>query len=361
MRVVVTGATGNVGLAVLRALHRAGPVDEVVGVARRPPTSPAAPSLAEVEWHARDVVTDDLDDVVSGADAVIHLAWLIQPSRDLDRLWQVNVGGTARVLAAATRAGVGAIVHASSVGTYAAGPEDGRPVDESWPTHGIATSAYSRAKAYAERLLDVIEARHPEVRVVRLRPALIFQDEAASRIRRLFAGTLAPSRLLRPGRLPLLPSIPGLRLQAVHSDDVAAAYVAAVVGDVRGAFNLAAEPVLTLDDVAEVLGARPLAVPAGVVRPLVRASWAARLHPVDVGWYDLARKVPVLDATRARDELGWTPTRTATEALRELLVGLADGRGGPTPALEGDRDRSRATELGTRQGAREAPELHPDR
>jgi UDP-glucose 4-epimerase len=358
MRVVVTGATGNVGVPVVRALAARAEVDEVVGLARRTPpaTSPLA-ALADVTWTAADVVADDLTAVFRGADAVVHLTWLIQPSRDLDRLWQVNVEGTVRVLEAIERAGVGAFVHASSVGAYSPGPKDRRGrtfVDESWPTHGIATSAYSREKAYTERLLDAFEERHPSARVVRLRPALIFRQGAASRIRRLFLGSFAPNRLLAPGRLPVVPTVPGLRFQAVHTDDVATAYAAAVVGDVRGAFNLAAEPVLTLDDVATVLGARTVPVPSALVRAGVRASFAARLHPVEPGWYDLARSSPLLDTARATRELGWTATRSATDTLRELLTAIAAGRGGPTPALEGDEDRGRIDELATGQGAREA-------
>jgi UDP-glucose 4-epimerase len=356
MRVVVTGATGNVGLAVVRALADDARVDTVLGLARRvPPQGPPG-----VQWRACDIVSDDLTAVFRGADAVVHLAWLIQPSRDLRRLWQVNVEGTVRVIDAVERAGVPTLVYASSVGAYSPGHPDGTPVDESWPTHGIATSAYSREKAYTERLLDAYEEAHPDARIVRLRPALIFQAEASSRIRRLFMGTLVPSRLLRPdGALPVFPTVPGIRFQAVHTEDVAEAYRAAVVGEVRGAFNLAADPVLTLDDVAAVLGARPVPVPAALVRPAVRASWAARLHPVDVGWYDLARRSPVLSSDRARRELGWRPRHTGHDAIRELLTGVAEEEGAATPALEPDSARTRATELETGQGQREASGLQP--
>jgi UDP-glucose 4-epimerase len=357
-RVVVTGATGNVGVAVMRALSRHPDVEEAVGLARHPPDvrSPLT-ALPGTSWQTADVVTDDLTAVFDGADAVVHLAWLIQPSRDLDRLWEVNVGGTARVLDAAARAGVRAIVHASSVGAYSPSPPDRRQplmVDESWPTHGVPTSAYSREKAYTERLLDAFEARHGDVRVVRLRPSLIFQAEAASRIRRLFLGTLAPARLLASGKLPVLPTVRGLRFQAVHADDVADAFVTAVVDDdVRGAFNLAAAPVLSLDDVAEELGARAVPVPSSAVRGAVRAGWTARVQPIDVGWYDLARRSPLLDTTRAHQELGWSPRCTATQALRELFAGLERHEGAPTPALEGDEERSRGRELTTGQGAAE--------
>jgi UDP-glucose 4-epimerase len=356
LRVVVIGATGNVGLAVMEALSQHRDVGEAVGLARHLPEVGSPPAaLPGVSWQTADVVNDDLTAVFRDADAVVHLAWLLQPTRDPSRLWEVNVRGTARVLEAVARARVPALVHASSVGAYSPVPDDRQEplmVDESWPTHGVPTSAYSREKAYTERLLDAFEAQH-DTRVVRMRPALIFQADAASRIRRLFLGTLAPGRLVASGRLPVLPTVRGLRFQVVHTDDVAAAFLTAVLGNARHAFNLAAPPVLSLDDVAEALGAHSVPVPSAVVRGAVRASWATRLQPIDVGWYDLARRSPLLDTTRARRELGWSPRRSATEALRELLDAVAAGRGAPTPALEGDEDRARLAELRSGQGARE--------
>src|SRR3954449_6804486 len=185
MRVVVVGATGNVGTSLLHALAGDPDVDSIVGVARRLP----AMTFPGVEWVQADIRSDDLVSLFRRADAVVHLAWLIQPSRDEAELRSVNVEGSARLFRAAGEAGVGALVYASSIGAYSPGPKD-RAVDESWPTDGIETSFYSRHKAACERALDDLEARHPELRVVRLRPALIFKSEAAQEIRRLFAGPL---------------------------------------------------------------------------------------------------------------------------------------------------------------------------
>ena len=329
MKIVVTGATGNVGTSVVQALAGDERVSEIVGVARRATSW----THAKTRWVQADVATADLEPLFAGAAAVIHLAWLIQPSRDLGELERVNLLGTRLVFRAAANAGAGALVYASSVGAYSAGPKD-RAVDESWPTQGIPTSFYSRHKAATERALDEIEASHPRLRVVRLRPGLIFKREAASEIRRLFAGPFLPSPLLRPGLLPVVPDVPRLRFQAVHSLDVADAYrLAALSGDARGAYNIAAEPVLDPETLAEALGARRVPVPARVLRAAAAASWKARLQPTPPGWLDLALGVPIMDITRARTELGWTPRRTSTEALLELIEGMRDSAGLDTPPL----------------------------
>jgi nucleoside-diphosphate-sugar epimerase len=329
MRVVVTGATGNVGTSVVRALAGDPAVTSVLGLARRRPEL----ELAKTTWATADVADDDLGDHVRGADVVVHLAWLIQPSHDPFAMWRTNVVGTERVLAAASAAGVGALVCASSVGAYSPGPKD-RQVDETWPTHGITTSTYSRDKAYQERLLDLYERDHPGVRVVRLRPALTFKRIAASEIRRLFLGPLVPGSLARAGNIPVVPRVKRLRTQAVHTDDVGQAYRLAVVGDARGPFNLAADPVLDADSVAALLDARPVPVPAGLLKAGAAATWRLRLQPVSPGWLDLALRSPLLDAGRARAELGWSPRHSATQALEELLAGLREGAGADTPPLD---------------------------
>ncbi len=349
MRIVVTGATGNAGTSVLAALAADPRVTEIVGLARRRPSV----ERPKTRWVTADVATDALEGHFRDADAVVHLAWLIQPSRDERALEAVNVHGSRRVFEAAVRAGARALVHASSVGAYSAGPDD-RAVDETWPTGGTPSSFYARHKATVERALDEIEAAHPELRVVRLRPGLIFKRDAASGIRRLFAGPLLPSPLVDPRLLPVLPLPRGLRLQAVHGDDVGEAYrLACTDGSAAGAYNVAAEPVLDARTLGPLLGARVVEVPPAPVRAAAGLSWRLRIQPTPPGWLDMGLAVPVMDCSRIRDELGWAPRHTAGDALLELLRGMRDSAGASTPPLHphaGGRFRSRefATGVGGR-------------
>jgi len=329
MRIVVVGATGNIGTSVLRSLEREESVESVLGLARRLPGL----SMRKVEWATADVVDDDLVPHFTGADAVVLLAWLIQPSRDLTKQWMVNVEGSTRVARAVKEAGVPSLVYASSVGAYSAGPKD-RRVDEGWPTGGVPSSYYGRHKAEVERRLDRFESEAPDVRLVRMRPGLVFKKEAAEGIRRLFAGPFFPSVLANPALIKVIPDIENLRSQVVHSYDVGEAFRLAIVNeDVRGPFNLAAEPVLDAGEIGRILNARPVPMSAHLARAGAGLSWALRLQPVPPGWLDLSREVPIMDTSRARTELGWTPERSADEALLDLLEGLRTRSGLDTPPL----------------------------
>ncbi|MFP3713288.1 NAD-dependent epimerase/dehydratase family protein [Puerhibacterium sp. TATVAM-FAB25] len=359
MRVVVVGASGNVGTAVLRALAEEPAVTSIVGVARRVPRADGSSTVGyphdRAEWvrvnlvGTADHVRGGLDQALAGADAVVHLAWAIQPSHDRGYQKRVNVGGTRAVLDAVVRNEVPHLVVVSSVGAYSPGPPDGRLVDESWPARGIPTSDYSVDKAAQEQLLDGLEAQHPEVTVTRFRPALMFQAAAGAEVSGIFLGGLA-SRVVRLAgrsgsgasgtrpRFPVLPLPAGVRLQAMHADDAAQAIRAAVVQRKGGTFNLAADEVLTGQDLADLLaGGRSVELPPAVVRAALALAWRLRLVAVGEGWLDMAMATPVLDAARAREELGWAPGRTTRQAVLEMVDALLDDRGTTTPPLSAEK------------------------
>lgn len=340
-RLVITGASGNVGTAVLRRL--AGRTDiEVVGVVRRPP--PSTPPYGGVRWHRADISEDTadavLDEAMDGVEAVIHLAWAFQPTRRPQYLRRVGVGGTERVLAAADRAGVRQFVHMSSVGAYGRKISD-VPVGESYPHTGMSTSEYSVDKAAAERLLDSYENEHPDgMTVTRIRPGIVLQRDAGAALTRYGLPAYFPTQVLK--HLPLLPLDRSFAVPVVHSDDVADALVRVVDRGLGGAFNLAADQPLTRSIVADVLGARALQVPAPVLRAAVSGSWRLHLQPLSPGWIDLAFAAPLQDCTRAHQELGWRPTSNPRDALIDALAGITGNIGTDSPAL---RSQSLANRL----------------
>ncbi|HXH77472.1 NAD-dependent epimerase/dehydratase family protein [Nocardioides sp.] len=343
MRIVITGASGNIGSALLRQLTEKGD-HELIGVVRRRPDAVAP--FADAQWSLVDLTRAEdeaaLRAACVGADAVVHLAWGFQPSHREDYLAELGIGGTRRVIEAVTAAGVPHLVHMSSVGAYSPKRDDA-PVDETWPTQGVPSSMYSRHKVAAERLLDRLESdgRHKGLVVTRMRPGIVGQRNAGSALLRYGLPGALPAAMLR--HVPVLPLDRGLSVPMVHADDVADAVVRILESRAPGAFNLAAEPAVTAADIAAVLGARLVHVPSGAVRAAVSLSWRARVQQVDAGWVDLGYAVPLLDTSRARSELGWAPTSDALSVLAETVTGMRDGAADHSPVL---RPRSVAGALG---------------
>ncbi|WP_299960343.1 NAD-dependent epimerase/dehydratase family protein [uncultured Modestobacter sp.] len=339
MTVAITGASGNVGTALLRRLAEAG-VTEVRGLARRRP--PQTEPYAGVRWYSADLQSPDSEPVLAefldGVDAVVHLAWALVPDREPEVLHAVNVEGTRRVLAAAGAAGVPHVVHMSSIGTYAAGPQT-HPVGEDWPATGVPSSQYSRQKVECERMVAEFDAAHPDVTVSVTRPTLVLQPDAASEIGRYFLGPIAfPAARALPGAVAkLLPlPLPGsLHLGFVHADDVADAIARILDRRAPGPFNLSAPPHFDADGLAGALGVRRVPVPAAVLRAGMQGAFLARVLQIEPGWLDLGLGVPPLDTTRARTELGWRATHNGGDLLREFVAALGSGQGHTGPLLHG--------------------------
>ena len=342
MRIVIVGASGNLGTALLRQL--AGGDDEVIGVSRRIPSP--TPPYDQVLWRSVDISTvgapEQLARVFDGADAVVNLAWLFQPTRDAAQLKRVGVGGLLSVARAVTDAGVPHLLHMSSVGAYSPA-EPGTRVDESWPTDGVPTSVYSTHKAAAERVLDEVQAQHPELVVTRFRPGLVMQASAGSALLRYGLPGWMPAAVVR--FLPVLPIDGRIALPVVHADDVARAVIAAVRNRVGGAFNLSAEPRIGRAGLAKALGAVALPLPSPVLRAVVDLSFRAHLQRLDVGWVDLAYSVPLMDTSRAERELDWTPQVDAQTALEEAVHGMQAIESTDSPVLRRRTVRGELSDL----------------
>ncbi|MFK0247166.1 NAD-dependent epimerase/dehydratase family protein [Amycolatopsis azurea] len=332
MRIVITGATGNVGTALLDVLEPGG--HELVGVARRLP-DPTAGRYRAVSWCSKDLgepaTAGELAGLLEGADAVVHLAWAISPEHDDPPMWRTNDHGTRHLLAAVAAARVPRLVVLSSVAAYGPAPRWTK-ITEDWPCDGIETSAYSRGKAALETLLDEFEKRHPGIGVARLRPCAILRRGAAGEFQRWLLGPVLPARLVGDRRLPI-PLWTDLRAQAVHSADVAEAIRLVLESDFTGAINLAAPGVLDADALAGLIGGVRVPAPRRLIRAAAYAAWRTGALPLHPGWLDLADSAPLVDTTLAETALGWRPRYDAATVVAELVAGLRSGAGEASPPL----------------------------
>ena len=322
LTVAVTGPTGTFGLALLPLLQEDDRVGRVIGLARRP-FDPADRGWTKMVYRRGDVRDEEaLRESFAGADVVVHLAFLIVGgSKETTRA--INVEGTLNTFRAAAAAGVRRFVYASSVAAYGFHRDNPLGMDEDWPTRPADRLFYAQEKAELEALLEAEAAEHPELALYLVRPPIVLGPDAVGAkvdvpapLEPLVSGA---ARAVR--RLPALPTlVPDLPLQLIHQDDVAEALRLCVVGaGPAGAYNIAADDVVSFVDVARELGLRPIAVPG---RP---ASVAARLLakvpylPSSAQWVEAMSHPAIMDTTKARTELGWSPRHSAIDSLRATV------------------------------------------
>jgi nucleoside-diphosphate-sugar epimerase len=324
LTVAVTGPTGTLGHGLMGLLEADDRIERVIGVARRP-FDPAREGWAKLDYRrgdVRDVAA--LRDAFAGADVVVHLAFMITGAGGRDTIRAINVDGTLNALSAAAAAGARRFVYASSVAAYGFSPDNPVGITEDQPVRPAEHLFYSQEKAEIEQLLQAAAQRHPELDVYVLRPSVVLGPHSVG------AKTLLPGPLDALGRAlfaaarrlpPVVPAfVAPLPLQFVHERDVGEALALCIVGaGPPGAYNIAADDVLSAADVAREMGLVVLPAPRRPVQLAARLLAGVPFAPPAVGWVEAVSHPAIMDTAKARRELGWRPRHTGLQALRDSL------------------------------------------
>ena len=330
LTVAVTGPTGEIGLAALRALDASPRVGRVIGMARSP-FDPADHELSDKVVYRRGDVLDreSIDELVAGADVVVHLAFIIVGDRDAAHA--INLEGSRNVFEATVAAGAKRLVYTSSVAAYGFHADNPQPLTEDVPARGSDDFYYSAHKAELERVLDETLAGSGVDAWV-FRPCIVAGAGAPLLIETMVSSLPIYGQLRLARRIadqvpflgPILPD-PGVEFQLVHTCDVAQALLAAVEGRGEpGRYNLAGQGVLTLGRLARALGWLSVPVPGIAVSSLDELLGRLPGMPPEAAWLTAFRVPTLMDSTRARTELGWAPQWDAEATLRETIAGARE-------------------------------------
>ena len=324
LTVAVTGPTGAIGKALMRALQKEDSVERVVGMARRP-FDPLEHGWTKVEYRQGDILDEiSVKGLVAGADVVVHLAFLIFGSQE--ETARVNLEGSRNVFLAAMNEGAERLIYTSSVAAYGFHEDNPELLHEDIQPRGSDEHYYSAQKAELEATLMEMTAK-TKTDVFVFRPCIVAGPTATELIENIPYVQLGeklpdPVRSLM-GTIPLLRPVipdPGVPFQLVHEDDVAQALIAAIVGGrVPGTYNLAADGEITLSDLAHALGWYAIPIPELAVDLTARVVSRIPLMPARASWIS-ALSVPVLmDTSKAKMNLGWEPEHDAFDTLAQTI------------------------------------------
>jgi nucleoside-diphosphate-sugar epimerase len=328
LTVAVTGPTGTFGFGLIPLLQVDDRIAKIVGIARRP-FDPHEHGWTKMEYRRGDVRDPEaLRDAFEGADAVVHLAFLITGAASRDTIRAINVEGTLNAFGAAAAAGAERFVYASSVAAYGFHTDNPIGMTEDWPTRPAARLFYAQEKAELERLLREQAEANPAVALYLLRPPIVLGSHAVGAKGSLPAplAGLVQNALALANRTPVPVPIPApdLQMQFIHEEDVGQALLRCVVADgPPGAYNIAGDGIVTAADVVRELGLTPLTIPGGLIQSAARAASQILLPsfaPPATEWVEAASHPAIMDTTKAKRELGWEPRYTGLEALRATLT-----------------------------------------
>lgn len=325
LTVAVTGPTGEIGGAFVRALDRADGIDRVIGMARSP-FDPENAGLKKLEYMQSDILDrSSVDALVKDVDVVVHLAFLVFGSPEGTR--GVNLEGTRNVFEATLQSKVPRLVYTSSVAAYGFHEDNPELLTEDVPARGSPDHYYAQQKAELEVMLEKLAKQLPDTDVYVFRPCIVAGPNALALIERIpyvRATEKLPARVRKiMGGLPVLRPVipdPGVAFQLVHEDDVAQALVAAVFGaGEAGTYNLAADGEVTLSDLAHALGWYSIPIPELTIDAAAEIVSRMPYLPATASWVTALRVPVLMDTTKVRSKLGWEPKHDALETLAQTI------------------------------------------
>ena len=322
LTVAITGPTGTFGFGLMPLLQDDERIARIVGIARRPfdANEHGWTKMTYRRGDVRDLAA--LEEAFQGADVVVHLAFMITGAASRETIRQINVDGTLNALRAAAAAGARRFVYASSVAAYGFHRDNPVGMSETWPARPAAHLFYAQEKAEIERLLAKQAPRYRGLGLYLLRPPIVLGPDAVG-AKAVGLGALAP--LLRRvgglvGRVPLPVVTPPVPIQFIHEQDVGQAFLLCIVGaGPPGIYNITGDGVLSGAQVLREFGLTPIPAPAGLLRVAARGVAALPFAPAFAGWAESISHPAIIDASKAKKELGWRPRYSSLEALRDTL------------------------------------------
>jgi UDP-glucose 4-epimerase len=305
MRYVITGGSGYIGSRLVDMLSRREDTERIVICDVAPPRGGYRPKteFERIDVRDRDGVRAVLDRV--RPDALVHLAFILNPSHDEHFMYDVDVNGTHNVLEAAGMAGTGHVLVTSSAVAYGAFPDNPVPLTEEDPVRGVASFSYARDKTESDRICQLWAAKYPERVMTIVRPSIVFGPNVDNYLVRLWT------------KQPFTPDVGNLEMpmQFVHEEDVIEAVTALLLERHGGAFNVAGDGEMTVRETAEVIGSPIRRMPLRAYRALARVMWKARLSEAPPGQIEFGIYPWVVSTEKLKRTTGWQPKHTSRETF----------------------------------------------
>lgn len=296
--VLITGASGYIGIQLGNYLSQRDDCT-VTGV----DITPRPGSFDVLQMDIRD---RDLTKIVKEKDIthVVHLASIVNPGQDESLEYDIDVNGTANVLQACKDNGVEHLTVTSSGAAYGYYADNPEWISEDDPIRGNEEFSYSRHKRLVEEELANFAQRSPNTGVLILRPCTVLGKDTRNRITNLFDR----KRLLAVGDSDS-PFV------FIWDQDVVRAIAHGVTGNKTGAFNLAGDGKLNVQDLALIMGKGIQRLPVNLLKA---ALWVGnKLSLSDAGPEQLRflQYRPVLLNTRLKNEFGYVPEKTSRQVF----------------------------------------------
>lgn len=310
MKVVITGISSFLASELVPIIESDKEITEILGLDIIEPKY----TSQKIKFIKKDIRDKRIFEDLRGYDAIIHLAFIVSPISNRREMYSINLDGSKNVFNCAIKAGIKKIIHASSVAAYGAFPENPIPITEEHPIRLMKKHFYyNETKYYVEKYLDELSKKYPDVIITRIRPSIFLGPNINNFFRTYFLGN------------KIYTFSPDVLVQLAWIDDVAEVFYLVLKKDVSGAFNIGADNPISSREIAEKLGINCVKLPYHFGLLLINALYKLRiLKSLTPGWIRATRYPIIVDSSKAKQVLGWTPKYDTYGSVKALYDALKE-------------------------------------
>jgi len=307
-RIAIIGSSGFYGRAVIRDLREHCPDASILGL------DVVEPADSEPdEFSKTDVRDPELRNLLRefDPDTVLHLAFIVNPSHNVQLEHDVNVNGTLNVLKIVAELQPERFLVSSSGTAYGAWPDNPFPIREDWPVRARVKFPYARHKAEIEQHLSEFAQTHPGIAVSWTRPTVIIGLGMSNYL----------TDLLLRSPVVSVPFFKNPSIQLVDLEEVAQATRTILHHNGRGPFNVAPDDSITFKEIAKLTKRATIHIWAPIAIPFCYVWWNLRLPILRFppAFLDFLSYSWVMEPYRLREEFGFEFQKSTRECLESIL------------------------------------------
>jgi UDP-glucose 4-epimerase len=305
--IAITGISGYIGTRLLSRLDGIDRVQKIIGIDIKEP----AIKSAKLKFRRQDILEPFADLLADNeVDVAVHLAFILRPTWDRASAQQIDVEGTRNFVRACRQAGVGHVLYLSSHTVYGAHEDNPNPLTEDSPPRPIPDFLYSSDKARTEQILRDFGTSDRNVTLTILRSCPVIGPNAIGS-----APTIMFKPLVMVGVSRLDPP-----MQFVHEDDLIKVIETLLAQKRGGVFNVAGNGELEYSEVARMVGKKLLMLPDGLLKFIIRLSWALHLqNESPVSGLEFVKYPPVVSTDKLAREAGFRFKYSTEDALSSFV------------------------------------------
>jgi UDP-glucose 4-epimerase len=305
--ILITGVSGYFGQKLIAFFENKPEVERIMGI----DIKPLQIVSNKLEFIRHDI-RDNLDRVFKGRDidCVIHTAYILPPIHDTALMEDINVNGTKNVLTASAAHGVKQILDCSSTTAYGFYPDNPLLLTEESPLRGNDDFTYAKNKKELEGWVKELEKAHPDICLTVVRPCFVVGPG--------FTNPLARHLCKKICMMPWKTA----PFQFIHEDDLVEIMYLLLKQNKSGAYNLAADGTLTLEEMVHQLGGWPLKLPMWIMWPMNSLMWHLRVTFITEfpnPCLNMVRYPWIASNAKVKRELGYTFKYTTQEAFEAFV------------------------------------------